>query len=176
MSPMTTTRKRKSPVNSGPNRLYLKKKRGCAEKPFNWERIEERMSAGCTATEIAGIEGVCLHTFLARFQKVKGVHFSQAIKEKIEGRNGSLRWKQFQKAMQGNVQLLIKLGEVYLGQGKEVQAVPNDAQLDQSIEVAKKIGELEAIKIELAEIKKRFGLDVPESQASDEPLSSNETI
>lgn len=157
-------------------RAFLSKKRGCAEKPLNWERIEERMNAGCTATEIAGIEGVSLSTFLERFQKVKGTHFSHAIQDKKESRNGSIRWKQFQQAMNGNTQLLLRLGEVYLGQGKETNLPPNDQILENHLDGNKTKGELEAVKQELAELKRRFGIDDPKPEAMPEPLPSDQAL
>lgn len=150
---------------------------GTPVKPIDWKLVEERMGAGCSLEEIAGKIGVCRHTLGYRFQQQYGVPFSTAILEYKEGRNGDLRWKQFQQAMRGNTTLLVKLGDVYLGQAQKNDVAPNDEKLNEQIAESKELGELEEYKKQREDFLKWKALqDGSKPEAESECLPSDQTV
>jgi hypothetical protein len=76
--------------------------------------IEKMSSVGNPVTAIATILGCSTDTLHRRFAAV--------IKRGRENGNHSLRVKQFQKAMEGNITMLIWLGKQRLGQSDKVES------------------------------------------------------
>jgi len=97
-------------------------------KSINWDIVEKKMEAGCTAREIAGGFHIDETTFGIKFQKEYGCYFTEYLERfhSHEGGKGNIKFRQYAKAMEGNVTMLLRLGEVWLGQGKteESQVTP----------------------------------------------------
>lgn len=86
------------------------------KKEINPEQVQKLAAIGCTDVEIGEIIGCSHDTLTRRFKD-----------ELITGRaNGkaSLRRKQYEQALSGNVAMLIWLGKQYLGQ-TDKQAIEN---------------------------------------------------
>lgn len=103
---------------------------GRATKEIDWVEVEFMMLAQSTGIEIAGAFGVHPDTFYQRFQRQYGIRFTDAITSKIDGGKAKLRSTQFKNAMRGNTQLLLRLGDVWLGQDKKMDVTPNDSNID----------------------------------------------
>ena len=87
-------------------------------KEINWEMVEKKMEAGCSAREIYG--GICdADTFYRRFKTQYGTRFEDYGVECHTVGKGNIRLKQYLKAMNGSDRMLTILGEQWLDQGKE---------------------------------------------------------
>ena len=86
---------------------------GRPKKEIDEDEVFLLASYGLTRTEIAAIVGCHANTI--------DIRFSEILKEGHEHRNGSLRRKQYEVAMHGNVAMLIWLGKQYLGQTEKVE-------------------------------------------------------
>jgi len=93
---------------------------GRPKKNIDESVIEELAGLNCSYEEIARIVGVAESTLTRRF--------AQVIKRGRESVKTSLKRKQFQVAMSGNVAMLIWLGKNILGQSDSVKS-------DESIEL-----------------------------------------
>jgi len=89
------------------------------KKPINWEIVEKKMEAGCSAREIASSFHICMDTFYDRFKEEYGRGFSDISDEAYSAGDGNLRFTQYMKALSGNINMLTLLGRERLGQGKE---------------------------------------------------------
>ncbi|HUX65577.1 MAG TPA: hypothetical protein VMV42_00385 [archaeon] len=98
-------------MNKPPN-----KKMGRPLKPISEGRVFKLASIGLTYGEIAVVEECDPSTLTKRL--------SHVIKKGHERRNASLRRKQFEVAMSGNVGMLVWLGKQYLDQ-RDKQEVTN---------------------------------------------------
>lgn len=98
--------------------------------PVDWSMVESRMISGCTAKEISGKIGMHVDTFYARFLIQYGASFTEVSATKKSAGISDIRNKQFECAMRGNTQLLLRLGDVLLEQDKKVELNPNDTNLD----------------------------------------------
>lgn len=87
------------------------------KKEINWDIIEKRMEAGCTAKEIWG-DGD-MDTFYRRFKEHFGKSFGDYKDEYYSVGNGNLKFTQYMKALAGNTNMLTLLGRERLGQGRE---------------------------------------------------------
>jgi hypothetical protein len=88
-------------------------------KLINWDIVEKKMEAGCTAKEIAASIPVEINTFYDRFKIEFGEGFADYADQFYEGGNANLKFTQYMKALSGNVPMLLLLGRERLGQGKE---------------------------------------------------------
>lgn len=102
---MTTQVQQKNPV-------------GRPEKPIDWEFVDKLILRQNTATEIAGHFHMHHDTFYARVQEKWGVNFTSYASTVYSKGKSTLRSRQWDKAMEGSVPLLIKLGELYLDDQK----------------------------------------------------------
>ncbi len=91
-------------------------KTGRPRKEIDFQELDKLCGLQCTADEIAGWFGVSVDTIERRILEETGQSFAEFYKEHSAGGRISLRRKQFQIAMTGNVGLLIWLGKQYLGQ------------------------------------------------------------
>ncbi len=82
----------------------------------DWRMIEQMCALYCTGNEIAGVMGVHYDTLAARIKETYGSNFSDYFDRHSAKGGLSLRRKQRDVAMDGNVQMLIHLGKNYLGQ------------------------------------------------------------
>jgi hypothetical protein len=94
------------------------------QKAINWELVEKKMEAGCSAKEIAGSIPCDLDTFYLRFKEEFKANFSDYRDRCYEGGNANLRYVQYAKALGGSMPMLTILGRERLGQGKEVEGLP----------------------------------------------------
>lgn len=81
--------------------------------------IEDLATFSCTDVEIASIMGVSIDT-LQSYDNVGA--FTECKQKGKEKGKGSLRRKQFEIAMKGNVTMLVWLGKQYLGQREKIEA------------------------------------------------------
>ena len=96
------------------------------EKEIHWESVERMMEAGNSARSIYTHFRMDKDTFYDRFKKEYGKNFSDYSDALDEDGKSNIRLMQYTKAVQGNIQMLIWLGKVRLGQREPepAQAVP----------------------------------------------------
>jgi len=88
------------------------------KKEINWEIVEKKMEAGCSAREIAA--GICeINTFYDRFKEKYGKSFGDYADDYYSIGDGNIKFTQYMKALSGNNNMLLLLGRERLGQGKE---------------------------------------------------------
>ena len=85
-------------------------------KPIDWNIVEKKMHAGCSGIEIAADFYIDRDTFYDRFKKEYGKSFSDYSAEFHCIGKGNIRFRQYSKAMEGNPQMLILLGKLWLDQ------------------------------------------------------------
>lgn len=85
-------------------------------KEINWEEFDKLCRMQCTRKEIAAFFECDEKTISAAVEREKGISYSLYSEEKAAEGKQSLRRKQLQVAMGGNVTMLIWLGKQYLGQ------------------------------------------------------------
>ena len=83
---------------------------------IDWEELDKLCGIQATEVEIAQWFGCTVDTIENACKRDKGVNFSEYFEQKRVPGKISLRRKQFQIAMDGNVTMLIWLGKQYLGQ------------------------------------------------------------
>jgi len=93
------------------------------KKEINWELVEKRMEAGCTAREITAAVRVDLDTFYNRFKEQFGKGFGDYSDDFYSAGDANLKFTQYMKALSGNNNMLMLLGRERLGQGKEQEKV-----------------------------------------------------
>ena len=91
-----------------------------AEKKIDWEVFDKLCSFQCTLEEIAAWFDCSIDTIENKCKKEKGMKFSEYYAQKKKFGRVSLRRKQMQVALSGNVTMLIFLGKQYLGQSDKV--------------------------------------------------------
>ena len=99
------------------------------KKEINWDVVEKRMEAGCSAKEIAGAHHIDLDTFYSRFKQEYGCSFSDYSDTFYEGGDGNIRYTQYMKALSGNTHMLDLLGVERLGQGSPKKDIPKNDEL-----------------------------------------------
>lgn len=98
-----------------------RKRMGRPPIPIDLETLEKLAMLQCTDTEIAAFFGVHKDTISDR--QMKDSHFADIIKNGREKGTMSLRRKQVEVALAGNVGMLIWLGKQYLHQ-RETYDIP----------------------------------------------------
>lgn len=85
-------------------------------KEIDWAVVERKMEAGCTQVEICSHFGINPTNFQDKFKEEYGEHFT-AFATIIHSRGkGNVREAQYEKALEGNTNMLILLGKLWLGQ------------------------------------------------------------
>jgi hypothetical protein len=119
------------PSNETPGRTSIK---------INWDEANFALQAGCTGAEIAESLGCNKATFYYQVEKkykIKYQHHLQNLRRK--GLN-SIKMKQYQIAMKGNVTMLIWLGKQYLGQKEDPKGTKEfDGKLNEFLDALKNI-------------------------------------
>lgn len=88
------------------------------EIPIDWDIVDKMIEQQCTADEIAGTFYLSHNRFYERFSEKHPEGFS-IYRQSFNARGkGMLRQKQWEKALEGCVPLLVKLGDIYLDQNK----------------------------------------------------------
>jgi hypothetical protein len=104
---------------------------GRTKKEINWDVVEKKVEAGCSAAEI--YEFICHRdTFYDRFKEHFGENFADYSTRVQRVGPGNVKYLQYMKMLSGNIPMMQLLGREWLGQGKEeVKASP----LDESIAI-----------------------------------------
>lgn len=113
---------------------------GRPPKEIKWEAVKKRIQAGNTAKVIAKELDINVNTFYTKFKDEFGESFQDYREGWDEMRDSNLAYTQYVKALSGNAQLLIRLGEIYLGQGSEL--VEKNSLQDQLTDMRSQIMEL----------------------------------
>lgn len=87
----------------------------------DWKMVEQMCALHCTGQEIAGFMGVSYETLVTRIKEEYNLSFPEYFRLHVAKGLVSLRRKQRDVAMDGNVQMLIHLGKNYLGQTDKQQ-------------------------------------------------------
>lgn len=85
-------------------------------KELEWPLFEHLCATQCTLDEIAAVFRVSADTVERRVLEEYKQSFAEIFEQKRKAGFASLRSKQFESAMSGNVTMLIWLGKQYLGQ------------------------------------------------------------
>ena len=113
-------RKQARPKNKGgrPKKLVI-----------DYQKLQKMCAIHCTGEECAALLDVDYDT-LNRTLKEDGYGgFTDYFKKYSAGGKMSLRRKQFEKASEGNIPMLIWLGKQYLGQKDQVEEVARDERI-----------------------------------------------
>ena len=108
---------------------------GRPRKKVDATLVEELAKIMASRAEIAAIAGCSVSTLDRRFDA--------AIKKGNDYAKASIRRRQFECAMAGNVTMLIWLGKQWLGQADKVQTESRDLTLEKLIAAAEEDEELE---------------------------------
>lgn len=90
-----------------------------------WDQINKMCAIACTQEEIASVLGCSIDTIEARIKEKHGVSFPEYFKRYVGQGKTSLRRKQYEIAMKGNVSMCIWLGKQWLGQTDKNEDVIN---------------------------------------------------
>lgn len=103
---------------------------------LNWEDVDKLLALHCTLAEVAAWFFTTEDTIEKRVKEEKGMLFSEYATQKRAIGKASLRRRQFQKAIEGNVTMLIWLGKQWLGQtDKAEMGLSGDLDINVNIEV-----------------------------------------
>lgn len=126
--------KKKKSKRPTPKRRASKKRKsvrppGRPQLPFNRKKFEEACKVQSTLNEIAAELGVDPKTVETRVKEFYGVRFVDVVKRLRQVGFVSLRRRQYQVAMKGNVPMLKFLGQNWLRQRQRFEAVgPEEAR------------------------------------------------
>ena len=123
---------------------------GRPRKEINKEEFEKLCGLHCTEEEIAGWFNCSVDTIDNWCKREYGLNFSETYKTKCAPGKVSLRRKQMEVAMSGNVGMLIWLGKVILGQKDTVEHMVRAVQSDEvKTQIANMYGRIESMAREL---------------------------
>lgn len=92
---------------------------GRPEKPIDWALVDKLLEAQCNGEMIAGHFDMHADTLYAHIKRKYGLTFTAFSASRKEKGKASILAMQYQRAMQGNTQMLLRLGELYCNQGKQ---------------------------------------------------------
>lgn len=109
-------------------------KRGPKPKEINWDVFDKLCALHCTLKEMSGILQVSEDTIERLCKKTFKLKFADLYQQKAASGRMSIRRKQFDIAMNGNVTMLIWLGKQWLGQKdkheiSDAESPKNDEEL-----------------------------------------------
>ena len=84
---------------------------GRHEKPINWDSVERKIEAGCSGTQIAACFRMHHTTFYDRFLEKYGESFPSYSSKYAESGEANIKDIQYQKALEGNIPMLLHLGK-----------------------------------------------------------------
>ena len=96
---------------------------------IDWRALDALCAVQCTLAEIAAHFGVSEDTIERAVKREQGASFADYFEQKRKGGFASLRRKQYQVAMSGNVTMLIWLGKQWLGQADRQDACAQNTTL-----------------------------------------------
>jgi hypothetical protein len=132
-----------SPRKTGPKKAAHR-----PYKPIDWKLVDKYLKAGCNGIQIAAKFNMHCDTFYQRVEIEKKVGFTEYSSSKKSDGEADLLLQQFEDALgiaenKGNTQLLLRLGEERLGQGKKSdQSSPDEGRI--AIILLQKIDRLES--------------------------------
>lgn len=106
----------------------MAKEMGRPKIVIDWDQFEKLCAMQCTLEEISAWFKCSEDTIERACKREHGVTFADYFKQKRSGGRISLRRKQFEVAMSGNVTMLIFLGKQYLEQSDKVETVQSEKQ------------------------------------------------
>jgi len=107
---------------------------GRPRKELDWPLFDYLCANQCTLEEIAAVLTVSADTVERRVIEQFGRTFAEVFEQKRKAGYASLRSKQFEIAMAGNVTMLIWLGKQYLGQSdKQIQKTDLTVRAEQQL-------------------------------------------
>lgn len=116
--------------------------RGRPRVAIDWKVVDGLCKCFCTKQEIAGVLGVHEDTLGARIEEEFGRNFSAYFEQKSAAGRVSLRHKQFDMAMRGNVAMQIWLGKQWLGQRDKVEQLMASDPLEELVSEFRKRNEI----------------------------------
>lgn len=96
---------------------------------IDWNEFDKLCGLQCSLEEIAGWFNCSVDTIENRVKEVHGITFSEYFKQKRSSGKISLRRKQYETAMSGNVSMLIWLGKQYLNQKDKIEQEVKEVDL-----------------------------------------------
>ena len=99
------------------------------EKEIDWEKVRQRMEAGCSAKTIASKHNVDLSRFYEKFKKEFGCGFADYAGLYTECGKDDIEYIYHMKALSGNVSALNWLAQVKCG-----HKIPESAKTDSPIQ------------------------------------------
>jgi len=87
----------------------------------DWDQVNRMAYIQCTAKEICQVLGISEDTLSRRCKEDHGINTADYLNQKGAGGRMSLRRKQFETAMSGNVTMMIWLGKNILGQKDKIE-------------------------------------------------------
>lgn len=96
-------------------------------RAIDWDEVELMAKAGSPGTEIAAIYNMHPDTFYLRVKDEFGIGFSEYFRSRKNNGKALIRAKQYSLALEGNTQLLLRLGETMLDQGKGEEQKASEA-------------------------------------------------
>lgn len=146
----------------------MKRKSGRPPKEIDWNKVDQLLIAQNSGTEIAAQLGIHYDTLYDRVKRKYKQDFSEYSVALYSKGKSNLRTKQYQKAMEGNVQMLLRLGEIYLGQNSKTETTPpNSERIDnehlqmENSELKRKVSVYESIHNKSETESKLCGSDTP---------------
>lgn len=127
---------------------------GRPRKEIDWNVVEKKMECGSSAQEIISNFDINDDTFYRRFEQEYG-HGFQSYKGKMHCVGKSkLREVQYEKALEGNTQMMTLLGREWLGQDKPIMDIP---PLSDSVDKEnKEMSENHRLRLENEELRKQL--------------------
>lgn len=101
--------------------MAVKKKMGRPVTPLDWDQMNKLLAMQCTQLEVAAWFNVSEDTLERACKREHGVTYAEYSKQKRQAGCISLRRKQFDVALSGNIAMLIFLGKQYLGQSDKLE-------------------------------------------------------
>ncbi len=86
------------------------------KKEIDWSKVDELMEVGSPAAEISDQFDINPNTFYERFKEHYGYNFQDYRMKFHSVGKANLRRSQYENALEGNTQMLILLGKLWLGQ------------------------------------------------------------
>jgi len=95
------------------------------KKPIDWDQFDKLCMLQCTKVEIAAFFSMSDDTLSRRVKEEFNCTFAERYAEKKQAGFASIRRKQFEVAMAGNVAMLIWLGKNWLHQSDKIEQTVN---------------------------------------------------
>lgn len=117
---------------------------------IDWDVVDDDLKHGCNGVQIASFLGMHSQTLYDRCLQEKGIRWTDYYQEKRAIGDRMLHRKQFEESLgvatiKGNTQLLLRLGETRLDQGRDTKEVNINLRNLSDLPKAIKDGNLDAL-------------------------------